>query len=74
MAIFAKILLYLVKLKTIIRKSAILEKAELMKEEHLDEIDRRILRTLMNDARISNQKLSEAISLSPTPCWNRVRA
>lgn len=45
-----------------------------MKEDQLDEIDRRILRTLSRDARISNQKLAESVSLSPTPCWNRVRA
>lgn len=45
-----------------------------MKEEHLDEIDRKILRTLCHDGRISNQKLAETVSLSPTPCWNRVRA
>ena len=45
-----------------------------MRENRLDEIDRRILRALSNDARISNQKLSESVNLSPTPCWNRVRA
>ena len=45
-----------------------------MKEEQLDDIDRRILRALSRDARISNQKLAESVSLSPTPCWNRVRA
>lgn len=45
-----------------------------MKEAQLDEIDRRILRELCHDGRISNQKLAERVSLSPTPCWNRVRA
>lgn len=45
-----------------------------MKEDRLDAIDRRILRTLMSNARISNQKLAESVSLSSTPCWNRVRA
>ena len=45
-----------------------------MREDRLDEIDRRILRVLSRDARISNQKLSECVNLSPTPCWNRVRA
>lgn len=45
-----------------------------MKEDRLDEIDRRILRELRSDGRISNQKLAERIGLSPTPCWNRVRA
>ena len=45
-----------------------------MKEHQLDETDRRILRVLREDGRISNQKLAERINLSPTPCWNRVRA
>lgn len=45
-----------------------------MKEGQLDETDRRILRILARDARISNQKLAEAVGLSPTPCWNRVKA
>lgn len=45
-----------------------------MKDGQLDDIDRRILRILRSDGRISNQKLADAIHLSPTPCWNRVRA
>lgn len=45
-----------------------------MKEDRLDEIDRKILRELRSDGRISNQKLAERVGLSPTPCWNRVRA
>jgi Lrp/AsnC family leucine-responsive transcriptional regulator len=45
-----------------------------MKDNQLDEIDRKILRTLSRDGRISNQKLAETVKLSPTPCWNRVKA
>jgi Lrp/AsnC family leucine-responsive transcriptional regulator len=45
-----------------------------MKENQLDEIDRKILRALSHDGRISNQKLAELVNLSPTPCWNRVKA
>jgi Lrp/AsnC family leucine-responsive transcriptional regulator len=45
-----------------------------LKENVLDEIDRKILRTLSHDGRISNQKLAETVNLSPTPCWHRVRA
>ena len=45
-----------------------------MKEGQLDEIDRKILQTLSRDGRISNQKLAETVNLSPTPCWNRVKA
>ncbi len=45
-----------------------------MKDGVLDEIDRKILRTLARDGRISNQKLAETVNLSPTPCWHRVKA
>ena len=45
-----------------------------MKDGELDEIDRKILRTLSRDGRISNQKLAETVNLSATPCWHRVRA
>lgn len=43
------------------------------KDYTLDETDRKILRVLSIDGRISNQKLSELVNLSPTPCWNRVK-
>jgi Lrp/AsnC family leucine-responsive transcriptional regulator len=45
-----------------------------MKDGQLDDIDRKILRTLGQDGRISNQKLAETVNLSPTPCWHRVKA
>ena len=45
-----------------------------MKDGVLDEIDRKILRTLSRDGRISNQKLADTVNLSPTPCWHRVKA
>lgn len=41
---------------------------------HLDEHDRRILRRLQRDGRISNQDLAEAAGLSPSSCWRRVKA
>jgi len=44
------------------------------KKDVLDEIDRKILRILRVDGRITNQKLADSVHLSPTPCWNRVRA
>ena len=40
----------------------------------LDEIDRRLLRHLQDDARISNARLAELVGLSPAPCLRRVRA
>ncbi|MDQ8031522.1 AsnC family transcriptional regulator [Bordetella genomosp. 1] len=40
----------------------------------LDDTDRKILRALRADGRLTNIKLAEMIGLSPTPCWNRVRA
>ena len=39
----------------------------------LDAIDRKILDRLQRDGRISNQDLSQAIGLSPSPCLRRVR-
>jgi len=39
----------------------------------LDEIDRRILTELQENARISNRDLAEKVGLSAAPCWRRVR-
>lgn len=39
----------------------------------VDHIDRKILRELMADGRISNAELAERVGLSPSPCWQRVR-
>ncbi|MEM5461100.1 Lrp/AsnC family transcriptional regulator [Paraburkholderia phytofirmans] len=40
----------------------------------LDRIDIAILRQLQSNARITNAELARAVNLSPTPCFNRVRA
>lgn len=40
----------------------------------LDETDRRILRQLQRDGRISNQALAEATAMSTSACWRRVRS
>jgi Lrp/AsnC family leucine-responsive transcriptional regulator len=40
----------------------------------LNEADRRLLRRLQQDARISNQELAEAAGMSASACWRRVRA
>lgn len=40
---------------------------------NLDSIDRKILRILQQDARISNLDLATKVNLSPTPCARRVR-
>lgn len=45
-----------------------------MKDGLLDDTDRKILRVLAQDGRVSNQKLAEQVNLSATPCWNRVKA
>ena len=42
--------------------------------EELTEQDRRLLRTLQQEARISNQELAERAGMSPSACWRRVRA
>ena len=39
----------------------------------LDKIDHRILAVLHKNARITNNELAERVSLSPSPCWQRVR-
>jgi DNA-binding Lrp family transcriptional regulator len=44
-----------------------------MKPRKLDEIDLRILAALQEQGRITNQRLSELVGLSPRPCLERVR-
>ena len=44
-----------------------------MPNSALDEIDRRILRVLQENARVSNVELAELVGVSPSPCWRRVR-
>ncbi len=39
----------------------------------IDEIDRKILRCLQRDGRMSNIDLADAVGLSPSPCLRRVR-
>jgi Lrp/AsnC family transcriptional regulator, leucine-responsive regulatory protein len=39
----------------------------------MDAIDRRILRALHRNARLTNAELAEEVGLSPSPCWTRVR-
>ncbi|MBX2825454.1 MAG: Lrp/AsnC family transcriptional regulator [Gammaproteobacteria bacterium] len=40
----------------------------------LDTIDRKILRRLHRDSRIANSDLAEAVGLSTSSCWRRVKA
>ena len=39
----------------------------------MDAIDRKILRKLQTDARASLQEIGQAVGLSPSPCWERIR-
>lgn len=39
----------------------------------MDAIDRRILRALHRNARLTNAELAGQVGLSPSPCWARVR-
>jgi len=41
--------------------------------QNMDAIDRKIIRELQENARISNQDLAERVNLSPSPCLRRVR-
>ena len=45
-----------------------------MQDDRLDGHDRRILRVLQQQGRITNQELAEQIGLSPAACWRRVKA
>ena len=44
-----------------------------MSEIQIDIFDRRILKELQRDGRISNVDLAKAVGLSPSPCLRRVR-
>lgn len=39
----------------------------------MDAIDRKILRALSRDGRLTNAELAEQVGLSPSPCWTRVK-
>ncbi|MCQ9372347.1 Lrp/AsnC family transcriptional regulator, partial [Corynebacterium sp. 35RC1] len=39
----------------------------------MDRIDRKILAVLQDDARASLQEIGQAVGLSPSPCWGRIR-
>lgn len=39
----------------------------------LDDVDRRVLRALQQDARLTTAQLSDKVGLSTTPCWNRLK-
>ena len=40
----------------------------------LDEIDRRLIRALQEDATLSQAALAERVGASPASCWRRIRA
>jgi Lrp/AsnC family leucine-responsive transcriptional regulator len=44
-----------------------------IKEKEIDQIDAKILRTLVANAKISTADLAEIVGLSTSPCWQRVR-
>jgi len=43
------------------------------KSRDLDEIDRKIMRALEADARLTTNELAERAGVSPSPCWSRVK-
>jgi DNA-binding Lrp family transcriptional regulator len=45
-----------------------------MRRIRLDRIDRRILRNLLTDGRMTNVELAHRVGISPPPCLRRVRA
>ncbi len=40
----------------------------------MDKLDISILEAIQKDGRLSNRELAKAVSLSPSPCWRRLRA
>lgn len=44
-----------------------------MPKDGFDDIDRRIIRALQSDARLSNVELADRVGLSPSPCLRRVK-
>ncbi len=44
-----------------------------MPQKSLDEIDRRILTVLQDNARVANVDLAGRVGVSASPCWRRVR-
>src|SRR5437660_11965954 len=44
-----------------------------MRRIRLDRIDRRILRNLLTDGRMTNVELARRVGISPPPCLRRVR-
>jgi Lrp/AsnC family transcriptional regulator len=42
--------------------------------DHLDPLDRRILRALQKDASLSHAALAEQVGASAASCWRRIRA
>jgi len=42
--------------------------------DHLDEVDRRLLRALQEDASQTHAALAEQVGASPASCWRRIRA
>ena len=39
----------------------------------MDTLDRKILQVLQRDARTSLQEIGQAVGLSPSPCWGRIK-
>lgn len=39
----------------------------------MDQLDKKILAQLQRNSRASLQDIGQAVGLSPTPCWNRIR-
>ena len=44
-----------------------------MNEWNMDDIDRKILTLLQDNAAVPVAELAKAVGLSPTPCWKRVQ-
>lgn len=50
-----------------------MEKIFLPDAAMLDKIDRKLLSLLQNDCTLSLQALADAVNLTTTPCWKRLK-
>ena len=56
-----------------VRRAADARNVRRKESYRIDDVDRRILRALQQDARLTTAQLAEKVGLSTTPCWNRLK-
>ena len=49
-------------------------RSDMNEQDDLDPYSRGLLEALMRDSRQTVQQLADAVGLSPSPCWKRIKA